>query len=83
MSLVAGSIVDPTEKMPTGTTSAVVGNKCKSSHSIDAILGLRAAAAAAVVASQNLPQRSTQPFNSHSGKTNFYNKDYSFSFCFA
>ena len=72
MSLVAGSIVDPTEKMPTGTTSAVVGNKCKSSHSIDAILGLRAAAAAAVVqASQNLPQRSTQPFNSHSGKTTF------------
>ena len=54
--------------MPTTT------NKCKTaSHSIDAILGLRAAAAAAVVASQHLPQRSTQPpflHNTHTGMKN-------------
>ena len=52
--------------MPTTT------NKCKTaSHSIDAILGLRAAAAAAVaVASQHLPQRTmTQPPFLHSTHT--------------
>ena len=55
-------------KMPTTT------NKCKTaSHSIDAILGLRAAAAAAVVASQHLPQRSTQPPFLHSTHTGMKN----------
>ena len=60
----SSSAVHHNMKMPTTT------NKCKTaSHSIDAILGLRAAAAAAVVASQHLPQRSSQPSFLHSTHT--------------
>ena len=55
---ILNSVTIKDSKMPTTTSK-----QCsKSSHSIDAILGLRAAAAAAVVASQNLQPRSTQPF---------------------
>ena len=68
------SSLEAAGKMAAMASAASTASKCKSSHSIDAILGIRAAAAQAQAQANHLGNKHLFSNNSHhstAGKTNF------------